>query len=106
MPKVTYVHANGTVREVEVAAGTSVMEAAVRNDVAGILGECGGCRSCGTCHVYVDEAWRDRVGPTTAPEQELIDFSGLGRENSRLGCQIKLTDALDGLVVVMAENEV
>ena len=106
MPAVTYIHSNGAIRTVEVPTGKSVMEGAVSNDIAGILGECGGCRSCGTCHVYVDPAWTERVGPTNAPEQELIDFSGLGQPNSRLGCQIKLTDALDGLIVVMAENEI
>jgi 2Fe-2S ferredoxin len=104
MPKVTYIHSNGTVCEINVSVGNSVMEGAVKNDIAGIVGQCGGCRSCGTCHVYVQEAWLPRVGPASSPEQELIDFSGQAQPNSRLACQIKMSEALDGLIVVMADN--
>lgn len=99
MAKITYIEANGTTHEVEAANGSTVMENAIRNDVPGIVAECGGACSCATCHVYVDEAWSDEVGPPSAMEEDMLDFAFEVRPTSRLSCQIKVRDELDGLVV-------
>lgn len=100
MPRVTFVLPDGSERTLSVAGGTSVMLAAVDNDLPGIVGECGGCASCATCHVWVDDAWIGRLPPADAVEDDLLGFSEAERRpTSRLGCQIELTDALDGLRV-------
>jgi 2Fe-2S ferredoxin len=105
MPKITYIAFDGTERCVDAKPGASLMETAVRNNVDGIVAECGGSMSCGTCHVWVDEAWRDRTGQPSRTEAELIEFSDNFQDGSRLACQIKLTDALDGLVVRTPESQ-
>lgn len=105
MPKVTFIAFNGTPHTVEVATGTTLMQAATGNGVPGIDGDCGGNCACATCHVFVDPAWTDRVGPRTAPEEEMLGFSEELRDNSRLACQITLTDALDGLLVALPEAQ-
>lgn len=99
MAKITFIAADGTSKTVEAAAGSTVMEAAIRNGVKGIDAECGGACSCATCHVYVDDAWRAAVGPASAMEEDMLDFASDVRENSRLSCQISVSDALDGLIV-------
>jgi 2Fe-2S ferredoxin len=100
MPSVTFVLPDGSERRVDVAAGTSVMLAAVDNDVPGIVGECGGCASCATCHVWVDPAWIDRLPPAESVEDDLLGFAEAERRpTSRLGCQIALDASLDGLRV-------
>jgi 2Fe-2S ferredoxin len=100
MPKVVYVHPDGARTELDVRAGTTVMQAAVDHNVPGIIGECGGSAMCATCHVHVDDAW---LGLLTAPdmvEEEMLGSTASPRQpSSRLGCQIPLTAALDGLVV-------
>lgn len=100
MTRMTFISDLGERRDVVVAAGTSVMQAAVGNGVDGIIGECGGSAMCATCHVYVDEAFLDRLPPVNPTEDAMLDSAASERRaNSRLGCQIKLTDDLDGLVV-------
>ncbi|MBB3772845.1 2Fe-2S ferredoxin [Angulomicrobium tetraedrale] len=99
MPRITYIDAAGTERTVEAQAGATVMEAAIRNGVPGIDAECGGACACATCHVYVDEAWVARVGEPGPMEEDMLDFASEVKPNSRLSCQIKLSDALDGLIV-------
>jgi 2Fe-2S ferredoxin len=100
MPRVIFVLPDGGERVVEAAAGTSVMRAAVDHDVPGIVGECGGCASCATCHVVVDPAWLARLEPPGPAEGDLLDFADAERRpGSRLGCQIALDAALDGLRV-------
>jgi 2Fe-2S ferredoxin len=101
MPKIIYIEHGGTPHIVEAASGISVMEAAVRNDVPGIDGECGGACACATCHVYVDEAWRARAGQPNPNERDMIEFASSSGPGSRLSCQIKVTGDLDGLVVRM-----
>ncbi len=98
MPKVTYITPEGERVVVEQAEGT-LMSAAVENQVSGIDGDCGGVCSCATCHVHVDEAWTDKVGPAGEGEKGLLELEDGVEENSRLGCQVKLTPELDGLVV-------
>jgi ferredoxin, 2Fe-2S len=99
MPKITYIEHDGTSRTVEADVGATVMETALKNDVAGIVAECGGACTCATCLVHVEEAWLDKVGTRSAEEEDQLDFAFDVRPNSRLSCQIKVTDALDGLVV-------
>ena len=99
MPKITYVDHAGTARTVEADVGSTVMEAAIRNNVPGIDAECGGACACATCHVYVDDAFLDRLSPMEAMEEDMLDFALDVRPNSRLSCQIRVTDALDGLTL-------
>ena len=105
MPKITYVDHAGTARTIDGEVGSTVMETAIRNNVPGIDAECGGACACATCHVYVDEAWADKVGPAEPMEQDMLDFAFDVRPNSRLSCQITVTDALDGLVVTTPERQ-
>lgn len=105
MAKITFVEANGTRHEVEAENGSTVMENAIRNDVPGIVAECGGACTCATCHVYVDEAWTDVAGGPSAMEEDMLDFAFDVNDNSRLSCQIKVRDELDGLVVHVPENQ-
>ncbi|MDA0806324.1 MAG: 2Fe-2S iron-sulfur cluster-binding protein [Proteobacteria bacterium] len=105
MPKVTFIEFDGTAHEVDVPAGGSVMEAAVSNNVPGIDADCGGACACATCHVFVNEAWMDKVGERRDMEQSMLDFAENVRSTSRLSCQIVLTDELDGLVVDMPEAQ-
>jgi ferredoxin, 2Fe-2S len=106
MPKVTYVQPDGKERVVEGAAGTTVMETAIDNDVAGIVAECGGACSCATCHVYVDPAWLDKLPPPDAQEDGMLDCVLERRANSRLSCQIVLDERLDGLLVRVADEQI
>ena len=107
MPKVTYIAHDGTTTTVDVAVGENVMRGALYNGIDGIAGECGGAPSCATCHVYVDDAWADRVGgPINDAEAELLEGAATEvRSTSRLSCQIDLTEALDGLIVHMPESQ-
>ena len=105
MPKITFIDPSGASRSVDAEAGSTVMEAAIRNDVPGIEAECGGACACATCHVYVDEAWREKVGGPSPMEEDMLDFGFDVKENSRLSCQIKITDELDGLVVRTPERQ-
>ena len=105
MPTITYVQPDGKRRAVTATLGDTVMNAAVANDVAGIVAECGGSCSCATCHVYVDEAWQDAAGPPSPMEEDMLDFAVEVRESSRLSCQIEVTEALDGLVVHVPETQ-
>jgi 2Fe-2S ferredoxin len=105
MPKITYIEFDGTEHTVEVRNGLTVMEGAIKNNVPGIDADCGGACACATCHVYVDEAWREKTGKASAMEESMLDFAQNVEPNSRLSCQIKVTDALDGLVVRMPEEQ-
>ena len=99
MPKITYIEHGGKKHTVDAPLGTTVMENAIKNGVPGIVAECGGACSCATCHVHVDEAWKDKVGPPSPMEEDMLDFAFDVKPTSRLSCQIKVTDDLDGLVV-------
>ncbi len=103
MPKITFITHDGQELVVEAAVGSSVMEAATDNEVPGIEADCGGCCSCATCHVYVDDAFRAKVGTAVDMEQDMLEFSEDRQESSRLSCQIEVTDELDGLVVRIPE---
>jgi 2Fe-2S ferredoxin len=105
MAKITYIEHNGTVHEIEVKTGLSVMEGAVKNNIPGIDADCGGACACATCHVYVDPEWLAKTGKPAAMEESMLDFAEAVQENSRLSCQIKVTDELDGLVVRLPESQ-
>jgi 2Fe-2S ferredoxin len=105
MVKITFIDAAGPSRTVDADVGATVMETAIKNDIPGIEAECGGACACATCHVYVEEAWREAVGGPSPMEEDMLDFGYDVRENSRLSCQIKVTEALDGLVVRVPERQ-
>jgi 2Fe-2S ferredoxin len=106
MPKVIYVSHNGQSREVEVPVGMTVMNAALKNGIDGIIAECGGVCMCSTCHVYVDESFFSKLPPAQDTEEAVLDISAEERKpTSRLSCQIKVTDELDGLIVRLPEKQ-
>jgi len=105
MAKITYIDAAGVARTVDGEAGSTVMETAIKNGVPGIEAECGGACACSTCHVYVDEGWREKTGEPSPMEEDMLDFAFDVKPNSRLSCQIKVTEALDGLVVTTPERQ-
>ncbi len=99
MVKITFVQEDGSRQVVEAAPGLTVMEAAKTEDVPGIDAECGGACACATCHVYVEPEWVEAVGKAAEMEEDMLDFAFDVREESRLSCQIRITEKLDGLVV-------
>lgn len=106
MPKVTFIDAAGASRVVNIPAGWSLMEGAVQNDVPGIAAECGGGCACATCHVFVAPEWLDRMPATSPAENDLLECTAVARTpESRLSCQIQMSDALDGLVVRLPERQ-
>jgi 2Fe-2S ferredoxin len=105
MARITYVEHDGTEHTIDVKAGLSVMEGAVKNNIPGIDADCGGACACATCHVYVDEAFAGVTGTKSAMEESMLDFAEGVEPSSRLSCQIKVSDALDGLRVRMPESQ-
>ena len=105
MPKITFIDFSGTARTVDAENGSTVMETAIRNNIPGIEAECGGACACATCHVYVDDAWTETVGTPEPMEEDMLDFAFEVRPTSRLSCQIKVTQELDGLVVHVPEKQ-
>ncbi len=105
MAKITYIDSAGTARTIDAEVGSTVMETAIKNDVPGIEAECGGACACATCHVYVDEAWREKVGGPSPMEEDMLDFGYDVKPSSRLSCQIKVSDELDGLIVRTPERQ-
>ena len=102
MTKINFVSTDGNIDEFEAKIGDTVMEVATRNGVPGIEADCGGSCSCATCHVYIDVAFRDLVGPPNDIEEMMLEFAEEVRPESRLSCQIKISDDLDGLIVIPA----
>lgn len=99
MAKITFIQPDGSTQVIDATPGTTVMEAAKLHGVPGIVAECGGACACATCHVFVAEEWREQTGAPSEMEEDMLDFAFDVRESSRLSCQIKVTDELDGLVV-------
>ncbi|MDC0011022.1 2Fe-2S iron-sulfur cluster-binding protein [Porticoccaceae bacterium] len=99
MPRVTYIQADGQSQEVNLEAGSSLMQGALDNMIDGIVAECGGSCSCATCHCYIDADWIDKVEPAEEMETDLLDCVSEPKDNSRLSCRVKVSDSLDGLVV-------
>ncbi|MDB5572385.1 MAG: fdxB [Hyphomicrobiales bacterium] len=105
MVKITFVDAAGQSRTVDAEEGSTVMEAAIRNDVPGIEAECGGACACATCHVYVDDAFMEKLPKAEPMEEDMLDFAYDVRPTSRLSCQIRVSAAIDGLVVHTPEQQ-
>ena len=105
MTKIKYIEHNGKEHIVEVQNGLTVMEGAVQNDIPGIDADCGGGMSCATCHVYVKEDWYDKLSKKEMGEDDMLDQAYEPKKNSRLSCQIIVSDDLDGLVVDMPEKQ-
>jgi 2Fe-2S ferredoxin len=106
MPRITLIESSGTAHTIDATLGESVMQAAMSNRVPGILADCGGSCSCATCHVYVDEDWRERIPPASAAERDMIECALHVQEGSRLSCQIEIRDELEGLVVRLPESQI
>ena len=105
MAKITYITFTGDQYEVEAESGISVMQAAIENDVPGIDADCGGGCSCATCHVYVDQAWLEKLGEVDAMEDSMLGLSAMRQPNSRLSCQIDVDESIDGLLVRLPEYQ-
>jgi 2Fe-2S ferredoxin len=105
MVKITFIDSAGTTRTVDGEVGSTVMETAIKNAVPEIEAECGGACACSTCHVYIDEAWTGKVGEPSPMEEDMLDFAFEVKPNSRLSCQIKVSDDLDGLTVRTPERQ-
>ena len=99
MPKITYIEHNGKTHTIDVAKGLSVMEGAIQNNIPGIDADCGGSMACATCHVYVKEEWLNKLKKTENGERDMIDMAYEPKKNSRLSCQLIVSDELDGLEV-------
>ena len=105
MPKINYITHDHKTHSIEVQNGLTVMEGAVQNDIPGIDADCGGACACATCHVYVDEKWINKLPKAESAEEDMLDVAFEPNKNSRLGCQITVTDELDGLVVKMPSKQ-
>lgn len=106
MPNITYVDSSGVPQVIEAEEGSSVMRTAILGGIEGIVAECGGEASCATCHVYVDESWADRTGEPNLDEEDMLEFTESERTvNSRLSCQIEVSQELDGLIVTIPEEQ-
>ena len=103
--KLTYIDSGGTTRTVEGEVGSTVMETAIKNSVPEIEAECCGACACATCHVYVEDGWKEKTGEPSPMEEDMLDFAFEVKPNSRLSCQIKVSDALEGLVVRTPERQ-
>ena len=99
MPKITYKDYQGTSRTIEVESGLSVMEGSIQKEIPGIDADCGGSMACATCHVYVDDKWFDKIPKAEDAEIDMIDMAFEPKKNSRLSCQLIVSDELDGMVV-------
>ena len=105
MPKITYKDYQGTSKTIEVDNGLSVMEGAIQKDIPGIDADCGGSMACATCHVYVEDKWFDKIPKAEDAENDMIDMAFEPKKNSRLSCQIIVSDELDGLEVTTPEKQ-
>ncbi|RUO80515.1 (2Fe-2S)-binding protein [Idiomarina tyrosinivorans] len=105
MPKIIYIDADGGEFEAEVEVGSNVMQGAVDHMIDGIVGECGGVMACATCHCYVDPSWEDKLPKPDEAEEDMLDVVQEPQDNSRLSCQIEVTEALDGLIVHLPKSQ-
>ena len=105
MPKITYKDFRGDVKTIEVENGLTVMEGAIQNEIPGIDADCGGSMACATCHIYVDEKWLNKIPKAEEAEEDMIDMAFEPKKNSRLSCQIIVSDELDGLEVTTPEKQ-
>ncbi len=106
MPKITYIESSGKRKTIEVQKGLYVMEGAIQNNIPGIDADCGGGMACATCHVYVKEEWFNKLNKAEDSEQDMIDMAFEPKKNSRLSCQIIVTEELDGLIVTAPSKQI
>ena len=106
MSKITYIDNQGNSKTIDVENGLTVMEGAIQNDIPGIDADCGGSMACATCHVYVEEKWLSKLPKVEEAEVDMIDMAFEPKKNSRLSCQLMISDQLDGLVVNLPEKQV
>jgi 2Fe-2S ferredoxin len=107
MPQATFICTDGERRSLDVASGSNLMRAATDNGIEGIVGDCGGAMSCATCHVFVEDGFADRLPAMEANEDQILEYTAAGRQpNSRLACQIVMSDAIEGIVVRIADPQV
>ena len=105
MTKITFVEHNGTEHALDAENGMTLMEAAVKNSVPGIDADCGGACACATCHIYLRDGWAEKTGSREEMEEDMLDFAFDVRDTSRLSCQIKVSDEIDGIVVDVPEKQ-
>ena len=105
MSKITYIDSRGNSKTIDVANGLSVMEGAIQNNIPGIDADCGGGMACATCHVYVKEEWLNKLDKPEDAEQDMIDMAFEPKKNSRLSCQLIVSDKLDGLIVTTPSKQ-
>ena len=105
MPKITYIEHSGKSHTINVANGLSVMEGAVQNNIPGIDADCGGSMACATCHVYVEDSWLNKLPEPEDAEKDMIDMAYEPKKNSRLSCQIIVSDEINGLTVTTPEKQ-
>ena len=105
MPKITYIDNQGSSQTIDVENGLTVMEGAIQNDIPGIDADCGGSMACATCHVYVEEKWLDKIPKAEEAEVDMIDMAFEPKKNSRLSCQLIVTDELNGLTIITPEKQ-
>ena len=105
MPKITYIEHNGKKHTVDVANGLSIMEGAIQNNIPGIDADCGGAMACATCHVYVKEDWLNKLPKKEDGEEDMLDMAFEPKKNSRLSCQLIVSNELDGLIVSIPSKQ-
>ena len=105
MPKITYKDFRGDTKTIEVENGLTVMEGAIQNEITGIDADCGGSMACATCHVYVEDKWFNKIPKAEDAENDMIDMAFEPKKNSRLSCQIIVSDELDGLEVTTPKKQ-
>ena len=105
MPRIVFIEPGGKRREIDAPVGITLMEAARQHGVAGIVAQCGGACSCATCHVYIDAAWVGRLGPREEMEEGMLETAWEPRNDSRLSCQVQVTQNFDGLIVTVPERQ-
>lgn len=105
MPKITFIEPDGTQQIIDAKSGASLMETAINNGVNGIEADCGGVCACATCHVYIEPQWIEAAGPRTDIEEAMLDLANEPRDNSRLSCQVKVTNAMDGLILTIPADQ-
>ena len=105
MAKITYINSSGNSKTIDVANGLSVMEGAIQNNIPGIDADCGGGMACATCHVYVKEEWLNKLDKPEDAEQDMIDMAFEPKKNSRLSCQLIVSDKLDGLIITTPSKQ-
>ena len=105
MPKITYIDQKGDSKTIDVENGLTVMEGAIQNNVPGIDADCGGSMACATCHVYVEDSWLNKIPKAEDAENDMIDMAYNPKKNSRLSCQIVVSEELNGLIVTTPEKQ-